>query len=196
LLKYLEYRDGRDDYDPANRDRWVDGGLGTHYRDILKRLDDLGQANPHAYCFSLVISPDPEALARVQEENRQVQFVEVVKAALAEWDIWRAEHDKSPQAGPIEYAFVVHRPEREYGEQMHAHVVIGAGTEDPATGDRTALYNNRPHIDAFKEIAERQLDRMFDLERDREQPGLEREQAEPERGLYSIEREISFHGDR
>ena len=93
---------------------------------------------------------------------------------MAEWQAWRDEHDK-PLAGPIEYSFVVHRPERNYGEQMHAHLILPAATENAMNGDLAPLYNNRPQVDAFKEIVYRQLDRAFGLEREqgRELPAVE-----------------------
>ena len=177
LLKYLQYRDNRDDHIPmaGGPDRWVDGGLGTCYQHILSRLDELSPANRHAYCHALVISPDPEALADV-EGDPQARFVEAVRAAIEEWEAWRLEHDRRPQVGPIEYSFVVHRPARDYGEQMHAHVILAAATEDAMTRERTPLYNNQAEIEAFKETVYRQLDRVYELDREREQ-----EQAEPER---------------
>lgn len=169
LLKYVQYRDDRDDHIPGGggSDRWVHGGLGSRYGEILARLDDLSPANRHAYCHSIVISPDPEAMAQV-EGDPQARFVEAVRAAVQEWDEWRQEHDEKPQAGPIEYSFVVHRPERHYGEQMHAHLILAPATEDPLTGERTPLYNNPPHMEAFKEIAYRQLDQAFGLDRERD----------------------------
>jgi len=138
LLKYIQYRDTRDDHIPVagGPDRWVDGGLGSCYQHILARLDDLSVGNRHAYC--------------------------------QEWEAWRQEHDPKPQVGPIEYSFVVHRPAREYGEQMHAHVILGAATEQAMTGERTPLYNNPAEIAAFKEIAGRQLDRVYEIEREPE----------------------------
>ena len=184
LLKYVQYRDDRDDHIPGGggSDRWVDGGLGSRYGEILARLDDLSPANRHAYCHSIVISPDPEAMAQV-EGDPQARFVEAVRAAVQEWDEWRQEHDEKPQAGPIEYSLVVHRPERSYGEQMHAHLILAPATEDPLTGERTPLYNNPPHMEAFKEIAYRQLDRAF---------GLDRERDTPE---HTVERETRAHPD-
>ena len=58
LLRYLQYRDNRDQHIPGagSPDRWVDGGLGSHYRAILSRLDELSPANQYAYCHALVIS--------------------------------------------------------------------------------------------------------------------------------------------
>ncbi|MDX9832641.1 MAG: hypothetical protein RBU35_20405 [Anaerolineae bacterium] len=187
LLKYLQYRDNRNDHIPmaGGPERWVDGGLGTCYQHILSRLDELSPANRHAYCHALVISPDPEALAGVEGDPspdgdlRQARFVEAVREAIEEWEAWRLEHDRRPQVGPIEYSLVVHRPARDYGEQMHAHVILAAATEDPLTRERTPLYNNRAEIDAFKETVYRQLDRVYELDRERER---EREQPEPERG--------------
>ncbi len=100
---------------------------------------------------------------------------DAVQASLEEWETWRQEHDKHPQVGAIEYSFVVHRPQREYGEQMHAHVIVGAATEHPMTRERSPLYNGPPEIKAFKEIVYRQLDRAFELDREREQPEPEPE---------------------
>ena len=192
LAKYLQYRDNRDDHIPmaGGPDRWVDGGLGTCYQHILARLDELSPANRHAYCHAVVISPDPEAIAQV-EGDPQARFVEAVKAAIQEWDEWRLAHDPKPQAGPIEYSFVVHRPERDYGEQMHAHVLLAAATEHSLTGERTPLYNNSAEIGAFKEIVYRQLDRVYELDRERKptEPVLERE-AEPDAG-FGLDLEMS-----
>jgi len=199
LAKYLQYRDNRDDHIPmaGGPDRWVDGGLGTCYQHILARLDELSTANRHAYCHVVMVSPDPEALAAWRERqdvegDPQARFVEAVRAAIQEWDEWRLVHDDKPQVGPIEYSFVVHRPERDYGEQMHAHVLLAAATEDSLTGERTPLYNNRPEIETFKEIVYRQLDRVYELDRERErevpEPSLERE-IEPEAG-FGLDLEI------
>lgn len=199
LLKYLQYRDNRDDHIPVagGPDRWVDGGLGTRYQHILGRLDQLSSANRHAYCHVLVISPDPKAMAQIdpssEEDMRQARFVEAVRTTIEEWEAWRLEHDEKPQAGAIEYSFVVHRPTRDYGEQMHAHVILAAATENALTHDRTPLYNNKLEIEAFKEIACRQLDRVYNLDQKRElpapEPGAERE---VELGIgFSLDLEIS-----
>ena len=201
LLKYVQYRDDRDDHIPGGGgpDRWVDGGLGISYPKILARLDELSAGNPHAYCFAVVISPDPEAIAQV-EGDPHARFVEAIKASMSEWEAWREEHDK-PLAGPIEYSFVVHRPERNYGEQMHAHLILPPATENAMNGDLTPLYNNRSHVDAFKEIVYHQLDRVYGLDREhaepRHQPEMKHElkmALEPE--LEFADREIPFHDIR
>jgi hypothetical protein len=168
----------------------VDGGLGDSYPKILARLNELSAGNPHAYCFAVVISPDPEAIAEV-EGDPQARFVEAIRASMAEWQTWRDEHDK-PLAGPIEYSFVVHRPERNYGEQMHAHLILPAATENAMSGDLTPLYNNRTHVDAFKEIVYRQLDRVYGLDRQQEKAEIKLER-ELEPGLGIADREIPFH---
>jgi hypothetical protein len=202
LLKYLQYRDNRDDHIPmaGGPDRWVDGGLGTCYQHILARLDELSPANRHAYCHVVMVSPDPEALSQVRGDLGQARFVETVRAALEEWEAWRLEHDEKPQVGPLEYSFVVHRPVREYGEQMHAHVILAAATENALTRERTPLYNNRPEIGAFKEIVYRELDRAYDLERERDELDraydLKRERDEPELAFErEVEAEVGFGFD-
>ena len=198
LLKYLQYRDDRDDHIPGGGgpDRWVDGGLGDSYPKILARLDELSAGNSHAYCFSVVISPDPEEIAQV-EGDPHARFVEAIKASMSEWEAWREQHDK-PLAGPIEYSFVVHRPERNYGEQMHAHLILPSATENAMNGDLTPLYNNRPHVEAFKEIVYHQLDRVYGLDREHAEPELEPEmELDLKMALESVvkfaDREIPFH---
>jgi hypothetical protein len=192
LLKYIQFRDNRDDHIPkaGGPDRWVDGGLGDSYPRILARLDELSVGNPHAYCFAVVISPDPEAIAKA-EGDPHARFVEAIRASMTEWGAWREEHDK-PLSGPIEYSFVVHRPERHYGEQMHAHLILPAATENAMNGDLTPLYNNREHVDAFKEIVYLQLDRVYDLDREQEKSEIELE-VELEPALGFADREIPFH---
>ncbi len=179
-LKYVQFRDDRNDRVPdANSpDRWVDGGLGVCYQHILVRLDELSRGNRHAYCHHIVVSPDPRAMARIEGDPKD-RFVEAVRDILQEWDEWRWEHDARAQAGPIEYSFVVHRPVRAYGEQMHAHVVLGAATEHHMTRDLTPLYNDREHLAAFKEIAYRQLDVAFGLDRKQGQAEVGRDPMLP-----------------
>jgi hypothetical protein len=59
-------------------------------------------------------------------------------------------------------------------------------------GDLTPLYNNREHVDAFKEIVYHQLDRVYGLEREQEKPEIELEvELEPVLGI--ADREIPFH---
>jgi len=163
LLKYIQYRDTRDDHIPVagGPDRWVDGGLGSCYQHILARLDDLSVGNRHAYCHAIMIWPDPEALSQV-EGDPQARFVEAVRATLEEWEAWRQEHDPKPQVG-------------------HAHVILAVATEQAMTGERTPLYNNPAEIEAFKEIAGRQLDRVYEIEREpeREPPPLALEMEGP-----------------
>lgn len=147
-----------DDYSSRRANRWIDGGLGASYPQILARLDHLSPGNRDAYCFSVVISPDPEAMAAWRERqdvdgDPYERFVETIRETMEEWETWRLDNDPRPQAGRIEYSFVVHRPacpersrgEREYGEQMHAHLILPAATEHLATRDKTPFYNYRPH---------------------------------------------------
>jgi hypothetical protein len=205
LLRYVQFRDDRDDHVPGRANRWIDDELGASYPQILARLDQLSPGNRDAYCFSVVISPDPEAMAAWRERqdvdgDPYERFVETLQEAMEEWEAWRLDNDPRPQAGRIEYSFVVHRPEREYGEQMHAHLILPAATEHPATRDKTPLYNYRPHVEAFKEITGRQLDRAFELERERDEPELEKKQQlelDREREAENLEgvvpeREIGF----
>ena len=102
LLKYIQYRDDRDDHIPGGGgpDRWVDGGLGDSYPKILARLDELsaGQSlSPTA--IAIVISPDPRG-NRGGRGRPHARFVEAVKATIQEWEEWRQEHDASHRLAP------------------------------------------------------------------------------------------------
>lgn len=192
LLRYIQYRDDRDDHiaGGGGPSRWVDCGLGDSYPRILSRLDELSAGNPHAYCFTVVISPDPEAVAQV-EGDPHARFVEAIRASMDEWQRWREEHG-APAPGPIEYSFVVHRPERHYGEQMHAHLILPAATEDAMSGGLHPLYNNPPHIEALKEIVYHELDRVYGIDRERELPQIELTHLD--RGISGRDRgDIPFH---
>ena len=98
LLKYVQYRDDRDDHIPngGGPDRWVDGGLGDSYPKILARLDQLSPANRFAYCHSIVISPDPQAIEEVDGRFLvRLRGRSVEPRFLAELD------DRSPAAGGV-----------------------------------------------------------------------------------------------
>jgi hypothetical protein len=199
LLKYIQYRDNRTDHIPnaGGPDRWVDGGLGQSYPHILKRLDRLSRGNPRAYCHFVVVSPDPRAIAAAAEVqgDPQARFVRAVQDTVQEWDDWRQKHDAHAQAGPIEYSFVVHRPERNYGEQMHAHLVIAAATEHASSGDLTPLGNFQAEIQAFKEINGRQLDIAYELDRERDEPEpdvQDVQEALEVQNVQDLERDIPF----
>lgn len=194
LLQYLQYRNDRDGHISASGpDRWIDGGLGTRYQFILQRLNELSPANPHAFCHSIVVSPDPKEMVKI-EGDPHARFADAVLSSLEEWEAWRQTHDEKPQVGGLEYSVVIHRPERDYGEQIHAHVILAAATEDGTTGEFTPLYNNREHIDQFKEIAARQLDRVYGLDKEQERDWPEPE-PEPEKEIDldpEMELEIEF----
>ncbi len=72
---------------------------------------------------------------------------------------------------------------------MHAHLILAPATENPVTGERTPLYNNHPHMEAFKEITYRQLDRAFGLDREKEAP---EHTVDKEASARVPDREIDF----
>ena len=77
------------------------------------------------------------------------------------------------------------------GSNPGAEVADQAATEDPVTGDATPLYNNKREMEAFKQITYRQLDRVFDLDREKPEPEME---MDVEVGRGSWDREIEFIG--
>jgi hypothetical protein len=75
---------------------------------------------------------------------------------------------------------------------MHAHLILPSATENAMSGDLTPLYNNRSHVEAFKEIVYRQLDRVYEVDREQARPEITLEgKLEPELGF--ADRAIPFH---
>ena len=61
LIKYLTYRDSRDDYIPqvSGQERWIDRGMGHTVAQIARRC--AAYQSDHVLAFSLVINPNPDA---------------------------------------------------------------------------------------------------------------------------------------
>ena len=72
---------------------------------------------------------------------------------------------------------------------MYKRQILAPASEDPLTGERTPLYNNPEHMEAFKEMTYRQLDRAFGLDREREAP---EHTVEKEAAPRLPDREIGF----
>jgi len=117
----------------------------------------------------VIISPDPQAIAQV-EGDPQARFVEAVKATIDEWEEWRQTHDDRPQAGPIRVQLCRAPPRAELWRADARPPDPGRRHREPVSGATTPLYNNHQHMDAFKEIACRQLDRAFGLDREPQRP--------------------------
>lgn len=161
-LKYLQYRDDRNGHIPQEEglERWVDRGLGQHYRDILNRCGALSSNRLLAWTW--VISPAPDLMALVPEAQRQEVVTtlteEIVEAYYAARDV------EIP-----EYAYVLHdrwtnptdaSPPQ---QQLHTHVVLPA-TVPTVEGTRSAFDNraNKGHFQLLQAISAEKLGTALD----------------------------------
>jgi len=152
-LKYLQYRDKVQNRLAENSDyeRWQDRGMGLHWRDILKNSDDL--QSKHVLAWTWVISPAPDLMALVPEEQRRDLVCDLTEHIVEDYYLERGFTIP-------EYSFILHDREAkmedgsETMQQLHTHVVL-PGTAPLPGSDREAVYNNkeRGHDVLFREIA-------------------------------------------
>ena len=197
LLKYLEYREDRVNHAPraGGPERWIDCGLGRVWREILDNLTELQTGK--VLLRSLVIRPPQEMLAQLQQAdcerwaNRLDLMKEVVDrvmdAEMQRAGIVRGDGTRQPLDLP--YSYVIHASEDKKGvESPHAHVIVPAMDRD-----REWPFNVYPKDTRHtREVAQRETERLFDLQRERDrQPVTE---PRPEVGLALPDREVPFHG--
>jgi hypothetical protein len=79
LLRYLTYRESRDEKarHVAGRERWTDYGMGSSVAEIAQRCDDL--KSEHVLTFSLVMNPNPDLIAMVAPEDRELFIRELTE---------------------------------------------------------------------------------------------------------------------
>jgi hypothetical protein len=183
-LKYLQYRDNRDEHREQDDDtgRWVDCGLGQHYRAIFETCDTL--QSKHVLAWTWVISPAPDMMALVPDAQRHDLVCDLTEHIVEEYYTSRG-------FDVPEYSYVLHdrltQPEdgTEPMQQLHTHIVL-PGTAPLPGSDRAAVYNNkeRGHDSLFREIASRHFSEALDRtvgpewQRLREEPEIELEQPE------------------
>ncbi len=185
-LKYLQFRDNRDQHlrQDDDAERWVDHGLGQHYRAIFEQCDRL--QSKHVLAWTWVISPAPDLMALVPEAERRDLVLDLTECIVE--DYYTARGFDVP-----EYSYVLHdrltEPDdgSEPLQQLHTHVVL-AGTAPLPGVDRAPVYNNkeRGHDALFRDIASRHfseaLDRIVGPEWQRlreEEPEIAPEQPAP-----------------
>ncbi|MEZ4672244.1 MAG: hypothetical protein R3E39_30425 [Anaerolineae bacterium] len=140
-LKYLQYRDNRNQHIQQGEEdeRWVDHGLGQHYRAIFENCDKL--QSKHVLAWTWVISPAPDLMALVPEDQRPELVLDLTERIVEEY--YTSRGFEVP-----EYSYVLHdrmtQPEdsSEPLQQLHTHVVL-PGTAPLAGTDRQAVYNNK-----------------------------------------------------
>lgn len=160
LIKYLTYRDSRDDYVPqvVGQDRWVDRGMGHTVTQIARHCE--AYQSEHVLLFSLVINPNPDLIEMVPHNQRE-QFVR----HLTEWTVEDFFAARGIDTG-VEMAYVVHHrattDQDEPGRHNpHAHVVLPGTYYDADEGRRVPLYfskNKREnHIELLHSITEQNM---------------------------------------
>ncbi|MDX1994629.1 MAG: hypothetical protein SF029_19760 [bacterium] len=161
LLKYVQYRDTRNNHLAQNRsyERWQDHGLGMHHGDILKNCSQF--QSKHVLAWTWVISPAPDLMALVPPEQRRQMVSELTERVVE--DYYMARGYDTP-----EFAFVIHDRQTEPKDgsnpqqQLHTHVIL-PGTV-PSIAERLPVYNNkeRGHDALFRDIASRHFASQLD----------------------------------
>ena len=160
-LKYLQYRDRRNNHLAQNRDyeRWQDRGLGVHYGEIFQNCDDL--QSPHVLAWTWVISPAPDLMELVSETERRTLVLSLTEQIVEEY--YTSRGFDIP-----EYSFVLHDRQgtSDKGEPMqHLHTHVSLPGTAPLVGcDRQAVYNNKEkgHDALFREIGSRHFAAALD----------------------------------
>lgn len=197
LIKYLTYRDSRDDYVPqvAGQERWVDRGMGKSVAQIARNCE--AYQSDHVLMFSLVINPNP-ALIEMIPHNQRERFVRY----LTEWTVQDFFDARGIDTG-VEMSYVLHHRETTDEDEPgrhnpHAHVVLPGTYYDADEGRRVPLYFSKNkhvnHIELLHAITEQNMEILMEhhIGRDWEQ---QYDALHPEPELEpQIEPEISISG--
>jgi len=171
-LKYFQFREDHSTKASAERlrDRWQDRGLGAHYREI--QTNCVRFKSPHVLAWTWVISPAPDLMALVPEDQRRELVMDVTERVVEAY--YEARDYQIPP-----YSYVLHdRLTTEGEQQLHTHVILPGLA--PMIDSWEPLYINQreKHDELFNEVAraefEQALDQVIGPEwrRHREEPGI------------------------
>jgi hypothetical protein len=158
LLKYVQYRDDRDQHVPQmdGLERWYDRGLGDNYRTISRACFRLSQDKinqDQVLARMLVVSPHPDLVAALPKRLRQTALRDLTETMVERY--FEANHLPTP-----EYAFVIHDPQTESGNQrLHSHVFFPATVPD-LEGRRT-LDLRRPQMPRFHQVRDEAITEVW-----------------------------------
>jgi hypothetical protein len=160
-LKYLQYRDKRNNHLAQSRDyeRWQDHGLGRSHGEILKQCDAL--QSKHVLAWTWVISPAPDLMSLVPPSQRRDLLYDLTERVVEDYYTERG-YDVP------EYSYLMHsaKTKAKEGEapqeHLHTHVIL-SGTA-PSTADRLPVYNNatKGHDRLFRQIAAQHFADLLD----------------------------------
>lgn len=156
MLEYLQYRNDRQDYVPVGRgERWIDRGLGLHYKEILKNCTHL--QSQEVLAWSYVISPEPDLMTLVPEKDRH-PFIQ----NLTEYIIERYYAERGCSTP---YSYVVHEARTQDGRpHSHTHVILPGMARDDVEGWQPFKnYGSRGHLALLDEIANDELIQALNL---------------------------------
>lgn len=197
LIKYLTYRDSRDDYVPqvAGQERWVDRGMGKSVAQIANNCE--AYQSDHVLMFSLVINPNPGLIEMIPHDQRE-RFVRY----LTEWTVQDFFDARGIDTG-VEMSYVIHHRETTDKDEPgrhnpHAHVVLPGTTYDADEGRRVPLYFSRNkhvnHIELLHAITEQNMEVLLEHHIGRDWERLY-DERHPEPQIASIpEPEIGYSG--
>jgi hypothetical protein len=122
----------------------------VHHRDIYQHCDQL--RSPHVLAWTWVISPAPDLMALVPEEQRRTLLYELTERIVE--DYYGERGFDVP-----EYSFLMHsartqpKPGEAPQQHLHTHVIL-PGTA-PSAAERLPVYNNasKGHDRLFQQIA-------------------------------------------
>lgn len=154
-LKYLEFREDRDERARTRgAERWVDCGLGQHYREIFANCDRL--RSQHVLAWTWMISPAPDLMALVPEDQRRALVMDLTERVV------EAYYDTRGYQIPP-YSYVLHDRLTGAGQQqLHTHIIL-PGLAPTVTGWEP-LYNHKRqgHDVLFNTIARDEFEEALD----------------------------------
>ncbi|CAG0975614.1 hypothetical protein ANRL2_01987 [Anaerolineae bacterium] len=156
MLGYFQYRNDRNDYVPSGRqERWIDQGLGLHYKEILKNCVHL--QSQEVLAWSYVISPEPDLMALIPEKERH-SFIQTLTE-----DIIERYYAERGCTAP--YSYVVHEARTQDGRpHTHTHVILPGMARDDVEGWQPFKnYRSRGHLALLDEIANDELTQALNL---------------------------------
>lgn len=183
-LKYLQYRDDRNNHlaQAQGYERWQDRGMGINFREIYQNCDRL--QSKHVLAWTWVISPAPDLLALVPENQRRKLLYDLTEQVVEDYYTERG-------LDVPEYSYVMHSAKTKpkdgepSQEHLHTHIVLPGTT--PSIAERLPVYNNaaKGHDRLLREIATRyfaeELDQRIGVEwrRLREDPERDQDESRP-----------------
>jgi len=162
-LKYLTYRDNREDADHPEyadlSDRWHDRGLGDRWQDIEQACGQL--KSRHVLAWSLVIGPDPQTFNQLPANEHENLLTSLTDQIVG-------EYYESRGLNIPEYSFVIHHAatKETHIPYPHAHIILPGSTPSGDESRRRPFYNNRDKGDLKRlhSISERAMTQLMEHE--------------------------------